>query len=390
MSYWKRRGVVQLPIDHLIFGNAKVLALCKKAVYEYSAETYKKLKKLNKHFGGHYLSLYPALFVIHPDLIKQILVVDFKYFQDRGMHCNKEYDPLNCSIINLRGDKWRTTRTKLTPAFTSGKLKQLFSTFDFSAEKLLDVLDERARTGECFDSKDLIFRAVMDNLARVVFGLEANMLTEKNSEFYKFGCHFFDSTLSNMSLLFSGIHTPKLLDIFRIPITNKKVSKFFRKIILDTVSYRQDNGVMSLDFLGLFLKLTGPNENDLSYNDVEAHAFAFFAAGFETSASTVTFCLVELSYNEKIQEKLRDEIMQISAKNNGQITFDNINEMNYLDKVVSGKLLFMIIHRNALLEYVTMPLGKVLGIGTGIGIGQSLPVLGKVRHKIHSRRLKFK
>jgi cytochrome P450 family 6 len=63
----------------------------------------------------------------------------------------------------------------------------------------------------------------------------------------------------------------------------------------------------------------------------------FFLAGFETSSTTMTFCLYELALNPGLQERLRDEIDTVLQKRGGNITYESIFEMEYLHRVVDGK-----------------------------------------------------
>jgi cytochrome P450 family 6 len=78
----------------------------------------------------------------------------------------------------------------------------------------------------------------------------------------------------------------------------------------------------------------------LSMNSLAAQAFVFFGAGFETSSTTMTFCLYELSLHQDIQERVREEIDHVLQKHDGKITYEAIQEMEYLDKVVSGEAQF--------------------------------------------------
>lgn len=68
----------------------------------------------------------------------------------------------------------------------------------------------------------------------------------------------------------------------------------------------------------------------------------FFVAGFDTSSSTMNFAIYELAQQPDIQEKLRQEINEVLEKNSGQITYESLAEMTYLQQVIDGKLLFFI------------------------------------------------
>lgn len=76
--------------------------------------------------------------------------------------------------------------------------------------------------------------------------------------------------------------------------------------------------------------------------EAAAQAYVFFLAGFETSSTTVTFCLYELAKNQDIQNKLREEIQTMIEKN-GDLTYSVLNDMNYLHKVISGSYILIII-----------------------------------------------
>lgn len=58
--------------------------------------------------------------------------------------------------------------------------------------------------------------------------------------------------------------------------------------------------------------------------------------GFETSSSTMSFCLYELAKNPDIQRKVQEEIDEVTARYNGQITYDSIMEMKYLEMCMEG------------------------------------------------------
>jgi cytochrome P450 family 6 len=68
-----------------------------------------------------------------------------------------------------------------------------------------------------------------------------------------------------------------------------------------------------------------------------AQAFAFLFAGYETSASTLSFALYELALHPEIQHSLRAEILQVLSGQGGKLTYDSVQGISYLDRVVSGE-----------------------------------------------------
>ena len=127
------------------------------------------------------------------------------------------------------------------------------------------------------------------------------------------------------------------------------VSEFFMKVVRDVVEYREKNSIQRNDFMDLLLQLKNEGRlnddiNDkkmekLTLEEIAAQAFVFFAAGSETSSTTMTFCLHELSLNQEIQEKARQNVLDSLEKHDGKITYESIAEMNYFELCVSGECL---------------------------------------------------
>lgn len=71
--------------------------------------------------------------------------------------------------------------------------------------------------------------------------------------------------------------------------------------------------------------------------NLAAQLFMFFTAGFETAASGITYCFLEMARNHDIQNELRNEIKRIIESNDDKITFDAVHQMTYLAKFVDGR-----------------------------------------------------
>lgn len=61
----------------------------------------------------------------------------------------------------------------------------------------------------------------------------------------------------------------------------------------------------------------------------------FFVGGFETSATTVTFAMLELAQNQHLQHKLRQHINEVLSKHGGDFTYDAVMNMKHLENVIN-------------------------------------------------------
>ena len=64
--------------------------------------------------------------------------------------------------------------------------------------------------------------------------------------------------------------------------------------------------------------------SDFDGDDLLAQAAILFAAGFETSSTTMSFTLYELALNPDVQKKLRAEIQDALEETGGKITYDMV------------------------------------------------------------------
>jgi cytochrome P450 family 6 len=72
-------------------------------------------------------------------------------------------------------------------------------------------------------------------------------------------------------------------------------------------------------------------------DEITAQVMVFFTGGFETTSTTMSFCLFELAKNKDIQANLRSEMDTVLSEH-GDITYEAVMEMKYLDRVVSGEV----------------------------------------------------
>ncbi|XP_069702400.1 probable cytochrome P450 6a14 [Periplaneta americana] len=356
-SYWQKLGVPTLPTS-IPFGNFQNVVFSKKNPFAYITELYNAFE--GHKIGGIYRFDKPSLILRDPEVIKQVLVKDFDHFYSRGATVDEKKNPLLGHVGALSGSKWKNLRVKLSPTFTSGKMKIMFGTLVDCGKELQTCLETSAKSGEMLEMKDLLARYSTDIIGSCAFGIQCNSLSNPDAEFRNWGRKIFMPTYKSKLFRLITIVFPSLAKILNVSPFPKDVSDYFMKMVRDTVAYREKNDVKRNDFMQLLIQLKNKTlgvaeEEDIKYNledddlksntpfevtlDVmAAQAFVFFLAGFETSSTTMTFCLYELAVNQDIQERLREEIDSVLEKNDGEITYDSIFEMEYLDKVVNETL----------------------------------------------------
>lgn len=67
-----------------------------------------------------------------------------------------------------------------------------------------------------------------------------------------------------------------------------------------------------------------------------AQCFVFFLAGYETSSNALSFAMLEIAKNHSIQVKLQQEVDAVCGKYSGNITYESLQELIYMDQVLAG------------------------------------------------------
>lgn len=251
-AYWKDRNIPYLR-PTFPFGNLGDLLLGRKSMGEAYADIYKKMNGLK--FGGVYLMHRPQLIVRDPDMIKNCLLKDFECFHDHGFVFDEKIDPLTGNLFMLTGQKWKHLRAVLSPTFSSGKIKIMFTTMVECGQGLAKFLDKYAYCKGYAEIKDIAARFTTDVIASCAFGIQCNCLKYPDSEFRQWGKRMVEQSLIDTCIGLLYIVQPTIPIFFKLPLTSRSVSAFFRKVVRETVEFREKNGVKRNDFLQLLIDL---------------------------------------------------------------------------------------------------------------------------------------
>ncbi|XP_037903223.1 uncharacterized protein LOC119646713 [Hermetia illucens] len=340
-SYWKDRGVNYVEPTFPL-GN---ISLRKEHFRDFLINIYKH--KNEDPFVGAYVLAKPVVLPTSLDFIQSILVKDFSIFHERGTYWNEEDDPLSAHMFSVEGEKWKSLRTKLSPTFTSGKMKFMFPAVIEVAHRFNATLADIVKPGTELEIRDFLARFTTDVIGSCAFGIECNSLKDPNSAFRYYGKKIFEDPPLGPALLLLAIQYPDLARKLHVRQMRKEVSDFFLNTVRETIDYREKNNVKRNDFMNFLIQLKNGESIDdesasqtskLTLEEVAAQAFLFFAAGFETSSTTMTYSLYELALNPDIQDKARQEIKDVLTKHEGQLTYEAVQEMTYIDQIISEAL----------------------------------------------------
>ncbi|KAL7026331.1 hypothetical protein ACKWTF_013864 [Chironomus riparius] len=329
-SFWKDHGFPYIkgsfPMGSL--GSVRT----KEAICEFMRREYDNYKNKGPAFGIYFMTR-PALVITDPDLLKEVLIGSFDNFYHKGFEFDEKTDPLWSNLATINNlEQWKILRAKISPTFTSGKMKMMFPIVLECADRLIEYIKEVNH--ENLEMKEIFSALTTEVIGNIAFGLNVKCIGNPGSEFKKITKRVFEPTnWDNFKFLFM-FALPKVAKIFNMSINPKFITDYFLDIVSSNLEYREKNNIQRNDFFQLLINIKN-SEQGMTLNEMTANCFIFFLAGFETSSSVLTFCSYELALNQDIQNRLRMEIDEVLKKHKEEVTYDSIAEIKYLSKVIN-------------------------------------------------------
>ncbi|CAO1400894.1 unnamed protein product [Diamesa hyperborea] len=332
-NYWAKRGVVS-PKPRIILGSLPNVIQRKENVIYDIEKIYNEFKGKLPYVGLIQIRL-PRLLILDPKLSKKILVQNFKSFHDNEFSnmMDKKKDPLfSRNPFMLRGEEWKEKRAEVTPAFTNNRLKTLYSLIQVVQEQMTKYIKSELKKGkkDPFDIKDICGKYTTDVVSSCVYSADAQSFTNENSEIFAMGKKLMAPTGTFIFLMFLLGAVPFLKRFIKLTFVQQDVQLFFIDLMNQAIKYREDNNISREDFVDHLIELK--NKKNISQLDMAAHTVTFLTDGFETSSIAISYAIYELGKNRNVQDKLRKEIRKCVDKN-GEITFEALYDMSYLDQV---------------------------------------------------------
>lgn len=254
-------------------------------------------------------------------------------------------DMLGKGIIWAEGDSHKRQRKALTPAFSNAAIRKLAPVFFDSAYKVKEAWDAilgASENGEAvIDVQDWMNHVSLDSVGVAGFSHDFGTLEGKHSTIAEVFDSFGKLKLSFFQILIfilSGglpfiAHTPSMRKtlVKKFSIATDEISRE----MLERTRMEKDEGKDDHSIIGLLIKATnGSSALHISEDEVMAQIKTLIIAGYETTSISLTWALIELSKDQSVQVKLREELASHFG-HDGDPTYDQLTvDFPYLDAVV--------------------------------------------------------
>lgn len=262
-TFWQRHNVPY--VDSPIFlGNFYKPMFLKEHLSVTFDGLYNHTVAKNQSFIGVNLFHKPIILLRDPELIKRVLIKDFNCFYERHTSGNPNHDPVGANnMFQVRNPKWRILRQKISPVFTSGKMKKMF----YMIEKVGNDLNERVKLlvqekGQSeLEVKTLAGYFTTDIISIVAFGTHANSIKNpETSEFLKSAKQsFMHSTWSKLQ--FNCVFfLPEVMSMLRLKTFDPRFETFLRRLLSDVMSERKQSQGVRNDLVDVLIDIQRSEE----------------------------------------------------------------------------------------------------------------------------------
>ena len=211
--------------------------------------------------------------------------------------------------------------------------------------------------------QDVFGKFSLDTLASCAFGINPKSFEDDSNYFVKCAARIFTTTtldgIKAMTRFLpwgSKIHQALGIDIWK-----PKETKFFIKVIKDTIAKRRETGTRRNDMIDLMIDcmknidISDVNDNtesdqyendmkmdhkksknkDITEDQVVATAMVLLVAGYDTTGMTLSFITYYLSQHPDAQTRLQEEIDEAFEDNNGKMPdYNTVIGLPYLEMCI--------------------------------------------------------
>ncbi|XP_077533800.1 cytochrome P450 3A13-like isoform X2 [Haemaphysalis longicornis] len=332
-TFWKDKGIVHL-------GFWEYMRFCydiyTKPLNEVEISYYEKYGRVY----GSYQGTDPTLVVGDPDILREIMVSQFKNFSDRSEAQRVGSELWRKSILNLSGDEWSKTRRIFLPALNPIRLRKIALKVKATAEKAVSKVMEAVTQETPLNISELAEHSSLCSTIALNYSVDLEN-ADKDHPLLK-SLDAISITLAGWKLVMLFM-MPKIYRLLQPDYPKEAESNLFKTFVSHLMEERKSKNKVSKedDFLQVFMdaeydwqngtdgKGDNAEKQKMSLEAITAQGLIFFVAGVEGAASAVTHTAYLLATHPEYQDKVTAEVDK--AISEGGLTYDALQEMPYLE-----------------------------------------------------------
>lgn len=233
-------------------------------------------------------------------------------------------------LLTAPNEFWRQNRAIVQPNFRLARYPDYHQKIVDCCEDIFASWSKKGRDrGETFDFHQEMMDLTLTIITRTIFDTDFT-----SDERVAKAIH--DFMIGMEAQLF---HLFKFQKYVPIPsnMRSLKALRFMDSIAYKLIAERRKDYEGRKDLISLLIQASHrEGAKGITDKYLRDEVLNFLIAGHETTASSLSFCLYELSQSPEILKKVREEIRKVVGE--GEINYDHLGDLNYLDKVISEVL----------------------------------------------------
>ncbi|KAF6751297.1 cytochrome P450 [Ephemerocybe angulata] len=308
------------------------------------------------------------LYVYDPKALHHILIKDTHIFEEGTDFLLTSKTVFGKGLVAVVGDDHRRQRKMLTPVFSIKHMREMTPTFYGIVHKLRDSITKQVSQGEeKIDILSWMTRTALELIGQSGFGYSFDSLDHDAPE------HPYSASIKNY---LSALNTPilALTRIFLLPYVHNLGSPRFRRAVIDALPWKGLHDVRDIvdvmdktaveifqsskralndsdsdmsqrvgggkDVMSILLRenINASAEDKLPDEEILAQISTFIFAGMDTTSNALARTIDLLSEHQDIQDKLRKEISEACGSHEGDLDYDTLTQLPFLDAVCRESL----------------------------------------------------
>ncbi|KAH9513039.1 hypothetical protein Btru_035682 [Bulinus truncatus] len=271
------------------------------------------------HVFGYFEGYTPVMVVSDPDILRNVFLKDAANFMKRKPFPLAPRKSLGLFLED--GHQWKRSRSLLTPAFSTGKLKKMTPIMLEAADILTERLTEKSKEEKSIDIYSVFQSLTLDVIGRCAFGLKTNAQVDEKDMFLQ----KIRSLFKTMSTTFIEpiVMAAPFVSYFIFAVKNLVflfgmnpvvwLRNSMREVIRARRALGPNSSVIDLVQLMLFpeVKVQQVDETTdaaLTEQEIVAQSMTFLLAGYETTSAVLAYFCYEMAKQPNIQARLYQEI----------------------------------------------------------------------------------